>query len=73
MQPSLANPGLLLLVDDDEQIRQLLGEVGLREGFEVLEAADGSAALEMLRRRHMDLVLLDLHMPRSVGWRCCEA
>ena len=58
---------LLLLVDDDEQIRQLLGEVGLREGFEVLEAADGSAALEMLRRRHMDLVLLDLHMPRVGG------
>jgi two-component system response regulator HydG len=45
----------------------LLGEVGLREGFEVLEAADGSAAIEMLRRRHMDLVLLDLHMPRVNG------
>ncbi len=58
---------LLLLVDDDKQIRQLLGEVGRREGFEVLEAADGSAALEMLRRRHMDLVLLDLHMPRVGG------
>ena len=58
---------LLLLVDDDAQIRQLLGEVGVREGFEVLEAADGSAALEMLQRRHMDLVLLDLHMPRVGG------
>ena len=58
---------LLLLVDDDAQIRQLLGEVGVREGFEVLEAADGSAALEMLQRRHMDLVLLDLHMPRVNG------
>ena len=58
---------LLLLVDDNPQIRQLLSEVGHREGFEVLEAADGTAALEMLQRRHMDLVLLDLHMPRANG------
>ena len=58
---------LLLLVDDDQQIRQLLSEIGNREGFEVLEAADGAAALEMLQRRHMDLVLLDLHMPRANG------
>ncbi len=58
---------LLLLVDDDDQIRQLLREVGQREGFEVLEAADGLVALDMLRRRHMDLVLLDLHMPRVNG------
>lgn len=64
---SAAPRPLLLLVDDDPQIRQLLREVGAREGFEVLEAADGAAALEMLRRRHMDLVLLDLHMPRVNG------
>ncbi|MGE0863898.1 MAG: sigma-54-dependent transcriptional regulator [Vicinamibacterales bacterium] len=65
-----ANPQprpLLLLVDDDPQIRQLLSEIGTRDGFEVLEAADGAAALEMLHRRHMDLVLLDLHMPRVNG------
>src|SRR5687767_15806611 len=58
---------LLLLVDDDSQIRQLLSEIGSREGFDVLEAADGAAAIEMLQRRHIDLVLLDLHMPRVNG------
>ena len=58
---------LLLLVDDDAQIRQLLVEVAEREGFDVLEAADGDAALDMMQRRHMDLVLLDLHMPRVNG------
>jgi DNA-binding NtrC family response regulator len=58
---------LLLLVDDDAQIRQLLNEFGEREKFEVIEAADGSAAIEMLQRRHVDLVLLDLHMPRVNG------
>ena len=58
---------LLLLADDDFQIRQLLSEVGEREKFDVLEAADGAAAIEMLQRRHFDLVLLDLHMPRVNG------
>jgi DNA-binding NtrC family response regulator len=64
---------LLLLVDDDSQIRQLLSDVGIREGFEVLEAADGAAAIDMLRRRHMDLVLLDLHMPRVNGLEVLRA
>jgi two-component system response regulator HydG len=58
---------LLLLVDDDAQIRQLLSEVGGREQFEVLEAADGAAAIDMLQRRHIDLVLLDMQMPRANG------
>lgn len=58
---------LLLLVDDDSQIRQLLSEVGNREGFEVVEAPDGAVAIDMMQRRHMDLVLLDLHMPRVNG------
>lgn len=65
--PSTQPRPLLLLVDDDAQIRQLLSDVGAREGFEVLEAPDGAVALEMLGRRHMDLVLLDLHMPRTNG------
>lgn len=64
---------LLLLVDDDQQIRQLLNDIGTREGFEVLEAADGAAALQMLHRRHMDLVLLDLHMPRVNGLEVLRA
>ena len=68
MRPDLTNPRpVLLLVDDDEHVRQLLGGVGAHEGFEVVEAADGSAALELMHRRHMDLVLLDLHMPRANG------
>ena len=58
---------VLLLDDDDAQIRELLSAIGTREGYDVLEAADGSAALDMMHRRHMDLVLLDLHMPRANG------
>lgn len=45
----------------------MLSEIGDREEFAVLEAADGAAAIEMLQRRHIDLVLLDLQMPRANG------
>ncbi|MEO8682068.1 MAG: sigma-54 dependent transcriptional regulator [Vicinamibacterales bacterium] len=58
---------MLLLVDDDAQIRRLLSEIGAKEGFDVVEAADGGVALDVLSRRHVDLVLLDLHMPRLNG------
>ena len=58
---------LLLLVDDDEHMRQLLSEIGKREGFDILEAAEGASALDALSRRHVDLVFLDLHMPRVNG------
>ena len=71
--PSTSPRPLLLLVDDDAQIRQLLSEIGSREGFEILEAADGAAALEMMHRRHTDLVLLDLHMPRVNGLEVLRA
>ncbi|MCC7123917.1 MAG: sigma-54-dependent Fis family transcriptional regulator [Acidobacteria bacterium] len=58
----------LLLVDDDAQIRGLLREIGQRGGFEVAEAANGREALDALQRRHVDLMLLDLHMPEAGGF-----
>jgi DNA-binding NtrC family response regulator len=58
---------LLLLVDDDEPVRRLLSEVGRREGFEIISCHSGGDALDVLRRRHVDLMLLDLHMPGIGG------
>src|SRR4030095_2226621 len=58
---------LLLLVDDEEGIRQLLREIGQREGFDVVPCASGNDALDVLRRRHVDLMLLDLQMPGING------
>jgi DNA-binding response OmpR family regulator len=43
------------------------------EGYEVLEAPDGDAGLEMLRSEHPDLVLLDVMMPGLDGWQFMEA
>lgn len=57
----------ILIVDDEENQRKSLG-IGLRlEGYTVLEAADGEAALEVLAREPVDLALIDLMMPGING------
>ena len=58
----------VLVVDDDRAIRGLLRSVFQRDGYAVEEADDGMEALEKLRERAYDAVLLDLMMPRMNGW-----
>jgi len=58
----------VLVVDDEDTIR-LLCRVNLSaSGIEVLEAADGTAGLEMARTERPDLILLDVMMPGIDGW-----
>ena len=52
----------ILIVDDQSDIRRLLN-VTLGKQFTILEAEDGVSALEMVRRHHPKLVLLDVMMP----------
>ena len=63
--------GRVLVVDDTEQIRHLI-RVNLElEGYEVMEASDGQAALEMLRDTTQplpDVITVDALMPRRDGW-----
>lgn len=64
--------GTVLVVDDEAEIRELC-RVNLEfEGFDVVEAKNGSEALEMARRHHPDLVFLDLMMPGVDGWDVLE-
>ena len=58
----------VLVVDDDADLRELLRRALEREGWAVLEAADGRAALEQLDKRAPGLILLDLLMPRMDGF-----
>jgi len=64
--------GLVLLVDDDETVRQVGKRMLERLGFEVILAADGQEAIETFRRRadQIRCVLLDLTMPRLDGEEC---
>jgi len=52
----------VLIVDDQHQIRMLLG-IALRREFEVLEASDGATALQMVKAHLPGVVLLDVMMP----------
>ena len=62
-----AEPVRILVADDDPQMRRLIKSVLQREGFEVVEAVDGLDALEAVERSRIDLVILDLEMPRLDG------
>lgn len=57
----------LLVVDDDEEIRQLLLQTLPTDGFELLEARDGLEALALLDQGPIDLIVLDWNMPHATG------
>jgi DNA-binding response OmpR family regulator len=62
----------ILLVDDEATLREVVAQ-GLRdEGYRVIEAGDGSAALAAFRRDEPDLVLLDLMLPELSGIEVCR-
>ena len=61
----------ILVVDDDEHIRELVCEALDFEGYEARAAGDGRAALDVLAQWRPDLILLDLNMPRMDGWMFC--
>lgn len=61
-------PGQILIADDDSSVRNLLGLLARRAGFEVEEAADGQIALEKLREKDYVVLLLDLMMPHLDGF-----
>jgi DNA-binding response OmpR family regulator len=65
--------GRVLVVDDEAEIRELC-RVNLEfEGFDVVEAKNGSEAIELARRVRPDLVFLDLMMPGVDGWDVLHA
>jgi DNA-binding response OmpR family regulator len=57
----------ILIVDDDESIRQVVRLCLMDEGFEVREAPNGQAALDALDEFQPELILLDLRMPVMDG------
>jgi len=64
----------ILLVDDEENIRQLGEEVLTSYGYTVMTAPDGESALELYRKEyeHIDLIILDLSMPGMGGTKCLK-
>jgi DNA-binding response OmpR family regulator len=61
----------ILVVDDEPDLRDLLRINLIKEGYEVLTAADGQSALELVARKLPDLVLLDIMLPGIDGYEVC--
>jgi DNA-binding response OmpR family regulator len=59
---------VILVVEDDANIRKLLTTYLKRDNHRVLEAADGEAALDALEREHIDLLIADIMMPKMDGY-----
>jgi two-component system, OmpR family, copper resistance phosphate regulon response regulator CusR len=62
----------ILVVDDDEAVRESIGMVLRAAGYGVSTAADGQQALECVQESRIDLLLLDLGLPVKSGWEVFE-
>ena len=62
-----SSPVKILVVDDDKQIGEVLLETLQLEGYEPIYAEDGASAMDILREQHIDLVLMDIIMPKQEG------
>ena len=62
----------ILVVEDDVNTRKLMQAVLSQNGYEPVPAADGVEALDILDKKHIDLILLDIMMPRMDGYEFTE-
>lgn len=66
------NPMRVLIVDDEDKIRQVIGIYLTNEGYHVEEAVDGEEALKKFHAEHWDLIILDVMMPKIDGITVCQ-
>ena len=63
----------ILVVDDESRMRKLVRDFLQRENYEVLEAGDGSEALDLFfSDKEIALIILDVMMPKMDGWQVCR-
>ncbi|MCD6296968.1 MAG: response regulator [Deltaproteobacteria bacterium] len=58
---------LILIIDDDTEIREVLRQILERAGYEVMEASDGREGINLYRERQADLIITDIVMPKKDG------
>jgi len=69
---AMSDRSTILLVDDEEAVRRVLTFPLERDGYTVLQAGDGEEALELFARETVDLVILDLMLPKLDGLEVCK-
>jgi DNA-binding response OmpR family regulator len=68
----MADSSTILLVDDEDSVQKLLAYPLERDGYRVLQARDGQEALERFNSNDVDLVVLDIMLPRLDGLEVCR-
>jgi DNA-binding response OmpR family regulator len=68
----MAEPGPVLIVEDDNKTASLIGLYLQREGYRTSVAFDGEEALKLVRQENPAVVILDLMLPKLDGWEVCR-
>lgn len=62
----------ILIVEDEDILREILKDYFLNEGYSVLEAIDGEEAMELFEKNEFHLIILDIMLPKLDGWSICR-
>lgn len=62
----------VMLVEDEERIREIIADYFMNEGFQILQAQDGKEAMEVFVENKVDLIILDIMLPHLDGWSVCK-
>ncbi|HWR62538.1 MAG TPA: response regulator transcription factor [Clostridia bacterium] len=62
----------ILIIEDEERIREMLKEYLENEGFGITEAADGAEGLEKFKGMEFEMIILDVMLPKVDGWSVCR-
>ena len=63
----------ILVVDDESRMRKLVKDFLAKSGYDVIEAGDGEAALDIFfKEKDIALIVLDVMMPKMDGWQVCK-
>src|SRR5262245_15722948 len=64
--------GKILLVEDEPSIIELVAMFLEREGYKVVNVAEGTSVIEAVRKVHPDIVILDIMIPKLNGYEVCK-
>ncbi|HDR7784570.1 MULTISPECIES: response regulator [Bacillus] len=62
----------ILIVEDEDILREIMKDYLLNEGYNVLEAIDGKEALSIFEEHEVHLIILDIMLPELDGWAVCR-
>ncbi len=65
-------PKNILIVEDEDILREIMKDYLLDEGYNVVEAVDGNEALAIFEEKEIHLIILDIMLPELDGWSVCK-